>query len=210
MDVHYNEVDLTFGQMITVGDRVTLHPFAGVRYADIDYKANAEYKKYIPLFAAGVGATAPSDEIVVNQELKSDFDGAGPRLGSDAAVNLGSGFSLKTTLGVSLLVGRIDNDANTSYAFIPDPSLEESSTEAQMNTDMHHNTHVVPEADAKLSAMYHMDVNQKYGLGFEAGWQVTNYFDVIQTDSSSYADTTTEYTNFFLQGPYARVQLDVA
>ncbi|MBY0378239.1 MAG: hypothetical protein K2Q33_06740, partial [Gammaproteobacteria bacterium] len=59
--------------------------------------------------------------------------------------------------------------------------------------------------------MYHADFNNGYGLGLEAGWQVTNYFDAIQNNTvSSTVDSSTSYTDFFMQGPYARIQLDVA
>ena len=195
----YDAVDLTFGQVITAGQRITLHPFAGLRYAMIDYDATSVYTSFDQNGDVSQQFTG---------KLESDFNGVGPRLGSDAAVNLGSGFSLRGTLGVSLLVGSMDVDSKTT-------NLNYSGTTINSQTDGVHdvdtNTRVVPEADAKLSAMYHADFNNGYGLGFEAGWQVTNYFDAIQNNTvSSTVDTSTEYTNFFMQGPYARIQLDVA
>jgi hypothetical protein len=68
----------------------------------------------------------------------------------------------------------------------------------------------VPEADAKLAAAYDMDFNNGYGLGLEVGYQVTNYFDAVQDNTVSTLDTSTQYNNFFMQGPYARVELNVA
>ncbi|MBY0378238.1 MAG: hypothetical protein K2Q33_06735 [Gammaproteobacteria bacterium] len=195
----YDAVDLTFGQVITAGSRITLHPFAGLRYAMIDYDAKSIYTSF---------DTNGDVSQQFTGKLKSDFDGIGPRLGSDAAVNLGSGFSLRGTLGVSLLVGSMDVDTKST-------NVQYSGTTITSQTDGVHdvdtNTRVVPEADAKLSAMYHADFNNGYGLGLEAGWQVTNYFDAIQNNTvSSTIDTSSEYTNFFMQGPYARIQLDVA
>ena len=205
----YDAVDLTFGQMITAGSRITLHPFGGLRYALIDYDAKATYTGPISIETPPPAMADPrTNENNFSYSLESDFQGVGPRFGSDAAVNLGAGFSLHGTLGVSLLVGSMDVDTKST-------SLRYSGTTVTNETDTHHdvdtNTRVVPEADAKLSAMYHMDCNNGYGLGFEAGWQVTNYFDAIQNNTvSSTVDTSTEYTNFFMQGPYARIQLDVA
>ncbi len=201
VDTDYQAVDLTFGQMITIGDRISLHPFAGLRYADIDYKADASYY-----------SLNSSDQISGNtgyQSLHSEFTGAGPRLGSDAAVNLGGGFSLHGTLGVSLLVGSQDNSASYSETSYNSGVPDTDSTDTY-NHDEDSGTRVVPEADAKLSAMYNMDFNNGYGLGFEVGYQVTNYFNATMNDSGSYFDTSDQYSDFSMQGPYARIQLDVA
>ena len=83
VEVDYDSGDLVFGQLINVGSRVTLHPFVGARYASIDYKATGRYST--------PSDTEPDNAYLI---LKSDFQGVGPRLGSDVAVNLGSGFSL--------------------------------------------------------------------------------------------------------------------
>ncbi len=214
VNTNYDAVDLTFGQLITAGSRITLHPFAGLRYAYIDYKATGTYSTIIDNGGGGgggdlVGAAPPGGNGKEDtQTLKSTFSGAGPRLGSDASVNLGSGFSLRGTLGVSLLVGSIDVDADyTTDTYSSNVLTNSSDTKHSVDT----NTRVVPEADAKLSALYHKDLDNGYALGFEAGYQVTNYFDAIQNNTtSSTVDTSTSYTDFFMQGPFARIQLDVA
>ena len=200
---NYDSADLTFGQVIAIGSRITLHPFAGARYAYINYKASAAYTD---LELNNNNVLAP--DAIASQTLKSKFQGAGPRLGSDAAVNLGAGFSLRTTLGVSLLAGSMDIDNTFDSAFYDGTgALIRSTTNYH---DVESNTRVVPEADAKLSAMYDMDFNNGYALGLEVGYQVTNYFDAIQDSVISTVDTSTNYTNFFMQGPFARLQLDVA
>lgn len=199
VDADYDAVDLTFGQVITIGDRIMLHPFAGGRYADIDYKASANY----------VSSSTSGDEVIAGQEFKSQFQGVGPRLGSDAAVNLGGGFSLGATLGVSLLVGDMDNSysAFTSASGAVPP---QATGYSYYDYDTHNDTRVVPEADAKVNAKYHADFNNGYGMGFEVGYQVTNYWDVIDSSQEDLFDTTSHHNNFSMQGPYARVQLDVA
>lgn len=204
VDTNYDSVDLTFGQVITAGSRITLHPFAGVRYAYIDYKATGTYSEF-----ANSGRTGSQELSALDtQTLESTFSGAGPRLGSDAAVNLGSGFSLRGTLGVSLLVGSMDVDGDYTTANYDTGNVLTSTSSTDHGVDT--NTRVVPEADAKLAAMYHADFNNGYGMGFEVGYQVTNYFNAIQNNTISTADTSSEYTDFFMQGPYARIQLDVA
>lgn len=210
VSTNYNAADLSFGQVISAGSRITLHPFAGLRYASINYKVPEKYVGPAGIVPGPVTADPPrTNSTEQSQSLESDFQGAGPRFGSDASVNLGNGFSLRGTLGISLLVGSMDVDAKFSNLQYASTSTLIAETDGVHDVDT--NTRVVPEADAKLSAMYHKDLNNGYGLGFEAGWQVTNYFDAIQNNTvSSTLDTSTEYTDFFMQGPYARIQLDVA
>ncbi len=216
VETNYNAADLTFGQLITVGQRLSLHPFAGLRYASIDYKAKARADDFYHADTTILPGVIVVDMRVTDEPTwESDFQGLGPRFGSDAGVNLGRGFSLRSTLGLSLLVGDIDVRGKQYHdelvgiqIFNPPPTITERTT----NTDnkVETNTRVVPEADAKLSVMYKVDVNNGYSLGFEGGYQVTNYFDAVQNSVMSTQDTSTQYTNYFIQGPYARVQLDVA
>ncbi len=222
VDTNYNAADLTFGQLIEIGQRLSLHPFAGLRYASIDYKAESQrddtYNFNIE-FGPGIGVTF-TDNTKDESTWESDFQGLGPRFGSDAEFNLGRGFSLRSTLGLSLLVGDLDvrekgsaNELVTlSFEFPPFPpgSIILSDQTTNTNNEIQTNTRVVPEADAKLSAVYKTDVNNNYSLSFEAGYQVTNYFDAVENSVMSTQDTSTQYSNYFIQGPYARMQLDVA
>lgn len=199
----YDAVDLTFGQLIDVGHCVSLHPFAGLRYAYLNYKADAQYVDTDQM--TGVLNTSGA------QTIQSNFQGVGPRLGSDAEVRLGSGFSLHGALGVSLLVGTLDasdSDNLTDYNNTVPASI---SSVIQGDHTVNNNTRVVPEIDGKLAAMYRVDLNNSYALKFELGYQATDYVDAIQNNTldDSYT-TSSQYTNFFMQGPYARVQLDVA
>ncbi|MCD6045978.1 MAG: Legionella pneumophila major outer membrane protein precursor, partial [Gammaproteobacteria bacterium] len=74
--------------------------------------------------------------------------------------------------------------------------------------DSNSQTHVVPEIDGRLGLNYTYDYNSAMAMGFELGWQATNYFNVVADGSTTgpYEDNT----NFGVQGPYARVQLDIA
>ena len=172
--------------------------------AYIDYKATGEY--------AGIDQTQSFNKVVGEQSIKSNFQGAGPRLGSDAMVNLGNGFSLKGTLGVSLLVGEFDAEDSAAFTeiYVSGTYMAVQSI-STYDHDVDTSTRVVPEADAKLAAMYHTEFNQGYGVGFEVGYQVTNYFNAIVNNTvDDTVSTSTQYTDFFMQGPYVRIQLDVA
>ncbi len=218
VDTNYNAADLTFGQLIEIGQRLSLHPFAGLRYASIDYKAKANEDDTYSISIELGGEDGPisfTDNTKGESTWESDFQGLGPRFGSDAEVNLGNGFSLRSTLGLSLLVGDLDvrekGSANELFTVTwRGVTTIVSDQTTDTNNEIQTNTRVVPEADAKLSAMYTTYVDNGYSLSFEAGYQVTNYFDAVQNSVMSTQDTSTQYSNYFIQGPYARVQLDVA
>lgn len=201
----YDAVDLTFGQVITAGNRLSLHPFAGLRYASIDYKGSAEYIEWDTF---GIFTLERNLNETAMWELQSDFSGVGPRFGSDASVEIGKGFSLHGTLGLSLLVGSMNVENKSNHLVYRGSDVP---TETDNTQDVDTNTRVVPEADAKLSAMYSTNFDDGYRLNFEAGWQVTNYFNAIQNSTvDSNLDTSDQFTDFFMQGPYARIQLDLA
>lgn len=195
----YDAADLSFGQMIAVGSRVNLHPFAGVRYAYLNYNAIGQY----------TNTNLSTNQLTssAEQTLQSKFQGAGPRLGSDAEMHLGGGFSLRTTLGGSLIIGSMDiSDTYNNTAY------KDGVVSSDINNyhTVDNNTRVVPEVDAKLSAMYRKNFSSDYDLGLELGWQVTEYIDGIQNNTlDDTLATSSQYTNFFMQGPYARIQLDV-
>lgn len=199
-DNDYDAVDLTFGQMIDVGTRVHLHPFAGVRYADIDVK-NTAYDQFVD-----------NEENTIDQDtdtLKSEFTGVGPRFGSDAEVTLGGGFSLVGRVGVSALIGDQDNKRTETENFYTDGGETLSSVDNEYHTQDDH-TRVVPEIDARIGAKYGMNFNQGTGLAFEVGYEATDYINAVDVSSVSYWDHTTHDSDYTLQGPYVRVQLDLA
>lgn len=210
----YDAGDLLFGQKIDVGQRIRLHPFAGLRYAHIDVNETGKY------YSADGSFLANGQPFTEDSKLENEFNGIGPRLGSDAQVNLGQGFSIRARLGLSALIGSrsIDNDThiqlgiNTTDVTVYGADKNESETR------------VIPEIDGRLGLNYTYNFDSKTALGFEAGWQATNYFNVItdqypvtaglaNTDGIASSVGNQHYdstSNFGLQGPYARVQLDIA
>ncbi len=204
VETNYDAGDLLFGQKLDVGSRVRLHPFAGVRYAHINLQGTGNY--------AGTYTTATSSrspattyDITEVGKLNSTFNGIGPRFGSDAQVNLGQGFSVRGRLGLSALIGT--RDANNSfidsyYGTTGATAGTLVATDAQ-SADTDSQTRVVPEIDGRLALAYTYAFDTDMALGVEAGWQAENYFN-----SSINANANT--ANFALQGPYARLQFDVA
>ena len=184
----YIASDLLFGQWIRIGHRVDLHPFAGVRFADIDNTDKANY------FDTDTAITQTA-------KFDSDFEGIGPRVGLDTAVHLGWGISFVGTVGGSLIVGNVDSDTTTV-----NPS---SSTVKLNNGD---DTQVIPELDARIGLNYLYNFNPTNSMSIELGFQDVNYFDVVDNDylDATTANTMTNSDNFSYQGWYARFQFNFA
>ena len=214
-ETRYDAGDLLFGQQLDVGKRIGLHPFVGLRYAHINISDSATY--FSP--SLKIFDDSPTTE---NSKLDNEFNGIGPRLGSDAEINLGGGFSVRARLGLSALIGsgRVDTDATLttpgSATGNPGVFYITDDTDAQ--------TRVIPEIDGRLGLNYTHQFDTM-ALGLELGWQAENYFNVIGDQypvvvplpGTSKGNTALQgnqhyesTANFGMQGPYARVQLDLA
>ena len=191
-DTSYDAGDLVFGQKLDVGQRIRLHPFVGVRYATIDVKNTAGYT-YFDADNKALGATTGIQE--------GTFSGIGPRFGSDAQINLGQGFSIRGRLGLSALIG----SSNPTLDYVTTDYTTNTSAPYSINQDS--STRVVPELDGRLGLNYTYDFNSNMAMGVEAGWQAVNYFNAV---AQTCEDGSIDSSNFALQGPYARLQLDVA
>ncbi len=196
MDQTLNAATLTFGQLLTIGDRVSLHPFGGIQFASIDTDNKAHYENEDAV--TGVETQTGS----FKQE--SDFQGAGPRAGIDAAVHLGSGFSIVGTFAGALLVGNMDSEFETS-----DLSTLGTTT---IENDNDSYTAVVPELDAKLGLDYMVAFNPNTSMNIQVGYEVVNYFNAVSNDflDSVAVNSVNNTSDFNYNGPYLRLQLNVA
>jgi hypothetical protein len=158
-----NAVDLDMGQRFTT-DGYDMRMFAGLRYASINHTLSSN----------GVNGIV----ILTNsgtQKFTSDYQGVGPRIGMDGRYCLQSGFGLDANFSTALLVGNIDAKYDASSVVI----LATPNARYQANSGSR--TRVVPVLEAKLGAdyVYISDNCSKSSLMFEAGYQVTNYFNAI-------------------------------
>jgi len=218
-DTEYNAVDLVFGQWIKIGDRLDLHPFGGLRWAQVDSTFKARYDYNTEALLDDWTTTAAA-------KLTSNFNGIGPRAGFDTAVHLGSGFSIVGTFAGSLLIGDISSSNkgafNTNFPGLVIPGVITipafSIDAASKNNFSHNNTRVVPELDARLGLDYMYAFTPATSMNVQLGYQVVNYFNVTQADLYSTAtvplvsgpNTTSNREDWGYQGPYLRLQLNLA
>lgn len=183
----YNAVDGVLGQWVRIGDRVDLHPFGGLRYANINTHdtVNEGASGFLPLLT---GLTA---------KINSQFQGLGPRAGMDVDVNVGSGVSIVSTVGASLLIGDM-HESRTIIAPI-----------FNFHTSADEEEHVVPEVDARIGLHYSYSFDTTTVAGLELGYQAVNYFNAIDIDNIDITapNTVNNSENYGYYGPYLRLQL---
>jgi hypothetical protein len=202
-DQTLNQVDLTFGQLVRIGDRLDVHGFGGLRFADIDVKNSANYYDQ--------NATTTDWVKTGKYYNHSDYTGVGPRAGVDASVHLGSGFSIVGTAAGSVLAGNLDSD----FRYNHNVSTSSVSGVAQTATDIHNDSHtaIVPELDAKLGVDYMYAFNPNTSMDIQLGWQFVDFINSESTDADDAVTTINSVNNmqdFSYQGPYLRLQLNVA
>lgn len=192
-EYNLNQVDLTAGQYINVGCRLSLHPFAGLRWAEVQRKLNSAYSD------DATGSTTIAGGFVtdvLNQSVafaeKSDFQGVGPVAGIDANYYVGMGFGIVGHFDSALLIGDINASTNAltqGVAFnavdvsegFPAPltfTAQGAAIASFTAGDIHR---VVPVLDGKLGADYTYVFNNvaNSDLTLEAGWMVSNYFNAV-------------------------------
>lgn len=200
-----NQADLVFGQWLSVGQRVNLHPFAGLRYVNLDADNTSSYY--------GEGSVAPaSTNIVENDDNSSNLQGLGPRAGINALINLGNGFALVGTFAGSLIVGNINSHLSYNYF---NPTTGTETTSYAYNNDI--GIALVPELDANIGLNYHIPFNQNASMDLQAGYQLVDYFNAENLNGiDTFGATTTvpnssnSASNFEYQGVYVRLQVNVA
>lgn len=200
VDQTLNAATLTFGQVFTIGQRVSLHPFGGVQFADIDNTDKVNYY--------GDLATVPvTTGIAGSYKQESDFEGAGPRAGIDATLHIADDFSIIGTFAGALLVGNMDSQFQFNNGAV---TTSIGGSELQFKNDSY--TALVPELDAKAALDYMYAFNPTTSMDVQVGYEVVNYFNAESNDvlDAFNFNSVSNTSNFSYNGPYARLQLNIA
>ncbi|NNM59716.1 MAG: hypothetical protein HKM04_07860 [Legionellales bacterium] len=190
-DQLYNGTDLVFGQNMHIGKIFNIHPFGGLRYADLDTRDNSTYYNN-PTQTNHTQATA---------QISSHYEGLGPRAGMDLSAMILPNLTLVATLGGSLEFG-YDN-ANI---------VTQTTGNLPTTTTLDKSWYVVPELDAKLGINYQQELSASTSMDVQLGYQATNYFDATENDTQDIFNVNSQVSrqNFGFQGPYVRLQLNMA
>jgi len=157
----WDAVNVEFGQWVDFGEQKNIRFHGGLQWAQVKREINTTTAGV--LFSTG----------------ETEFDGIGPRVGSDMSFDLGNGFAIYGNGAMALLVG--DNDFNVSSTLLG-VALSGSKTT------------VIPEFEAKLGATYTYPMAQG-DLTLDAGYMWVDYLNANQTFVGTPID-------FGLHGPY--------
>ncbi|KTD08009.1 Lpg1974 family pore-forming outer membrane protein [Legionella jamestowniensis] len=172
----WDAVNLEFGQHVDFGQYKDIRFHAGVQFTHIEHEIRASgYSTIIP-------ATLPFAFTVDSQ-----FNGFGPRVGSDMTYNVGNGLAIYGKGAAAILVGDAKFNAGITI-----PGLVGRASNSSKTT-------IIPELEAKLGAKYGWVMTQGT-LTIDAGWMVVNYFNANHF-ISAFSSTNNE-SAFGLQGPY--------
>ncbi len=182
LDNKFDQVNLVMGQQVDMGLVKNAHFYGGLQYAKILVDKTNSYLTVPPAIAAvAVG---------LSQYRNRDFNGVGPVIGVDYSYDLPYGLSLTADAAGSILYGT----ARYSSGFVFSPSnLVQASVYASKKA-------IVPSLEAKLGLNYAHGFAQGI-LNFVGGYQVINYFDVIETRGTA-GFSAVASSNFGLFGPY--------
>jgi hypothetical protein len=196
-----NVADLETGQRFTTGS-YDMRMFAGLRYAKIDVTRTVAAA---PFALNGVTSGVNTD-YSGDQELKSKFNGLGPRIGIDARYCFNSGFGLDANLSTALLAGR----TKSNYAANVIENDDGTVTTTSFGTHGSDSTCLVPVVEARLGLDYTYinGCTKSSTLVFNAGYQATNYFNASgkpPIDNTSFVNGR-ETNDVSFDGPYLGVK----
>lgn len=200
----WDAVNVTFGKLLHIDEKSSLHYFAGVEYARI-YTGN---NSYTPVGDIGDGNDGIGQ---VQRTARSVYNGFGPRGGIDLSYQLPRGLSVYANGAGGLLIGTAGVNAFTYL----NNSADTNNRWSQQYGTTASNTLLVPELEAKLGLKYEyilpaMNHFAENSLTLDTGWLWINYFNAQQMAAgnistpyySPVATGTLSRTNFSLQGLY--------
>lgn len=194
-----NQVDLTAGQSFDIGCRLIAHPYAGVRWADLQRKLNTTFTNSSSF---GSSTTLTQTQTAAFAE-KSTYQGIGPIAGLDASYYVGYGFGVVGHMDGALLVGSINSSTDETLKQVLTASNGISSVinsvSGAANFSAGSTQRVVPVLDMKLGADYTWVFNDASNsdLTLEAGWMVSDYIDAVDR-----LQTVTTTQNSFSANPF--------
>lgn len=181
----FDQVNLVMGQHVDVGLVKKMRFYGGLQYSNIQANATNFYQ------------VAPLVPIFTSLSLfdDTDFKGIGPVLGIDYSYDITNALSVTANGEGSVLYGT--GRYNSGYVGAPGGLVVISNYGAKKLT--------VPTIEAKLGLNYAYNMAQGV-MNFEGGYQVINYFNVLQTQFLQNLANPLVSTNYGLYGPYFGVK----
>lgn len=208
-NMHLNEIDLELGRFFFASKWLIIKPHAGLRTAWVRQKDNIAYENFLSL---------PDFFPIINdsfQTMKCHFWGLGILGGVDTQWGLTCGWSLFANFAASLLYGYFDistvesNDGLSSPDGITTIPFSEELYNAH---EFRHSGKLITDFAAGLRYDY-LFCEERYHLGFQAGWEMhilfgqNQFFKFVSGDPFP-GESITNNGDLTLQGLSAQVRFD--
>lgn len=210
---NYDVVNLDAGQWAALGKHIAMRFFGGLSTSFLREKVTAIYNGSIP---AGLFAGPFSME----QQVKADFTGIGPRFGLEGDYTADNGFGFMMEGAFSALIGSAY--AKTSFAGSGQEllALYNQTLNEQYIRDQKV-SRVVPGVDGKLALTYKRTFNKNTSINISAGYEAAVYVNAISQylpgtlvtgtslQSGGIYVATMDHTlsNYSVQGPFLKASL---
>lgn len=207
VDSKLDTVDLDVGQYVNFGTRLEARFFGGLQFSRVEQDTDNDYSAFY------TDNDVPADTLAINEDdqFNSKFTGVGPRFGVDTSYNIWNCFGVVGHVAGALLVGKVDNDnqssdLNATFTDGDDDPATVVNFSDDIDTESDNTWRVVPTFDAKLGLNYTWLFQNQSALTLEAGYQVTEFFNVVDTFQTTgvgiLSSATRETTDVGFDGPY--------
>ncbi|MCB1110061.1 MAG: hypothetical protein KDK64_03705 [Chlamydiia bacterium] len=181
--IDHNALDLTLGKHYFISQKLSFHPFIGVKSAWLDQKYKYQGNDDINALQTAFAIAGRVHNKVVS---KCDWWGIGPKFGMDSEWFLGDGFRLFANLSGALFYSYCDVSFNQKVFFTPVGSPQ-TSARARLHGDKHQFTPQVAFCGGLSwgTDLHLKNANQyiELGLGYEVQyfWRANQTLDISDT-----------------------------
>ena len=186
----WDAVNLEFGQHVDFGEFTNIRFHGGLEYARINTTVNLNGSSAEHLARNGTTVLIAAGTPVAYSN-NMNYNGVGPRLGSDMSYDWNNGLGVYANGAMAMLVGTNKFTRNNTPGIGAAAPLSFSTAGST--------TTVNPELEAKLGATYTYAMAQG-DLTLDIGWMWVNYFGV-QTSATAMQGVVAK-SDFGVQGPF--------
>ncbi|GEM_PF-3266941 len=153
----YNNTDLELGYKFRVGKSLGLRLFGGLKFASINQDLDAKYDQF--------------DYVNGRIKIGNDFSGFGPRVGAEAKLMLGSGFSIFGRGAASILIG----DLTSTYR-----ETDNNGADLIANLKRSQSSHTVPVLEAAIGLDWQAPLGKQAKINLSAGYEYQHWFNTSE------------------------------
>jgi hypothetical protein len=189
---NFNTVDLMISQFLDIGRHVQMRLQGGLAYANIEQKAHTTF------------SIDGSADTAYPQKTKSEFNGWGPRLGTDARYEFGNGIGILGGVSLAYLIGDLNG-----YNKLSSPNEGELEV-WDFQDDISNHSVVNLRGNLGVDYVYFFEEQEGAAMGLEVGYLADYYTEAVNEvtggNSGLIYGPTTEMQSASFSGPYVNLK----